>query len=130
MADRSIRVAVLEGDFVSLSAAGFPLSLQLQESALKLPDAMWTAKSTADSFSVSLVSPHNSAMTRRRRERKGEREGGRPRPRAMEIKTVPSNTWTMDQQGVKRVEGCGANDKRLIMAVFYGSLDGDFYPFK
>ena len=49
MADRSIRVAVLEGDFASLSAAGFPLSLslQLQESALKLSDAMWTAKSTA-----------------------------------------------------------------------------------
>ena len=41
-------MAVLEGNFASLSAAGFPLSLslQLQESALKLFDAMWTAKST------------------------------------------------------------------------------------
>ena len=27
------------------------------------------------------------------------------------IKIVPRNTWTMDQQGVKRVEVCGANDK-------------------
>ena len=44
------------------------------------------------------------------------------------IKIVPSNTWTMDQQGAKRVEVCGANDKRLITAVFCGSLVGDFLP--
>lgn len=44
------------------------------------------------------------------------------------IKIVSSNTWTMDQQGVKRVEVCGANDKRLITAVFCGSLVGDFLP--
>ena len=45
-----------------------------------------------------------------------------------EIKIVPSNTWTMDQKGAKRVEVCGANDKRLITAVFCGSLIGDFLP--
>ena len=44
------------------------------------------------------------------------------------IKIVPSNTWTMDQQGAKQVEVCGANDKRLITAVFCGSLVGDFLP--
>jgi len=44
------------------------------------------------------------------------------------IKIVPSNTWTMDQQGSKRVEVAGANDKRLITAIFCGSLVGDFLP--
>ena len=59
MADRSIKVAVLEGDFAGLSAAGFPLSLcvQLQRSALKLTDALWTAKSSAGGFSVSFFWP-------------------------------------------------------------------------
>lgn len=34
------------------------------------------------------------------------------------IRIVPSNNWTMDQQGVKRVEVGGAHDKQLITAVF------------
>ena len=34
------------------------------------------------------------------------------------IRSVPSNNWTMDQQGVKRVEVGGAHDKQLITAVF------------
>ena len=34
----------------------------------------------------------------------------------------------MEQQGTKRVELIGANDKRLITAVFCGSLVGDFLP--
>ena len=44
------------------------------------------------------------------------------------IKIVSSNNWTMDQQGVKRVEIGGAGDKQLITAVFCGSLVGDFLP--
>ena len=44
------------------------------------------------------------------------------------IKIVPSSTWTMEQQGTKRVELVGENDKRLITAVFCGSLVGDFLP--
>ena len=44
------------------------------------------------------------------------------------IKIVPSSTWTMEQQGAKRVETIGANDKRLITAIFCGSLTGDFLP--
>ena len=44
------------------------------------------------------------------------------------IKIVPSSTWTMDAQGSKRVEVAGINDKRLITAVFCGSLTGDFLP--
>lgn len=44
------------------------------------------------------------------------------------IKIVPSCTWTMDQQGSKRVEIVGVTDKRQITAVFCGSLTGDFLP--
>ena len=44
------------------------------------------------------------------------------------IRIVPSTNWTMDRQGVKRVEIGGACDKRLITAVFCGSLVGDFLP--
>ena len=52
-------MVVLEGDFASLSALGFPLalSLQLQQSCLRLTDAMWTAKSTNGGFSVCLFWP-------------------------------------------------------------------------
>ena len=41
------------------------------------------------------------------------------------IKIVSSSGWTMDQQGVKRVE---VNDKRQITAVFCASMVGDFLP--
>ena len=44
------------------------------------------------------------------------------------IKIVPSSTWTMERQGSKRVEAVGVNDKRLITAIFCGSLVGDFLP--
>ena len=36
------------------------------------------------------------------------------------IRIVPSNNWTMDQQGVKREEVGGARDKWLITACFVG----------
>ena len=42
------------------------------------------------------------------------------------IKIVPSSTWTMEQRGTKRVDLVGAGDKRLITAVFSGSLVADF----
>ena len=59
MADKAIKVAVLEGDFASLCALGFPLplSLQLQQSCLRLNEAMWTARSTNGGFSVSFFWP-------------------------------------------------------------------------
>ena len=34
----------------------------------------------------------------------------------------------MEKQGTKRVDLIGAGDKRLITAVFCGSLVGDFLP--
>ena len=56
MADKPIKVAVLEGDFAALSLLGFPLGLaiQLQQSNLNLADALWTAKSSNSGFSVIL----------------------------------------------------------------------------
>ena len=59
MANKPIKVIVLEGDSASLTALGFPMavSLQLQQSCLSLSEAMWTAKSTNGGFSVSLFWP-------------------------------------------------------------------------
>ena len=42
------------------------------------------------------------------------------------IRIVPCSPWTMDQQGARRVEMIGTNDKRQITGVFCGSLVGDF----
>ena len=44
------------------------------------------------------------------------------------LNIVPSSSWTMAQKGSKRVELTRMNDKRLITAVFCGSLSGDFLP--
>ena len=78
MANKAVRVAVIEGDFASLVGLGFPLSLslQLQESNLRLDQALWTAKSTKGGFSVSLFWPApdcktcKSEVQQKRRKRK------------------------------------------------------------
>ena len=44
------------------------------------------------------------------------------------IKMIPMNSWTMEQEGVQRVEMVGLSDKRQITAVFCGSILGDFLP--
>lgn len=44
------------------------------------------------------------------------------------IRIVPSSSWTMERHGSKRVELTGVDDKRMITAVFCGSLVGDFLP--
>lgn len=44
------------------------------------------------------------------------------------IKLVPVSSHTMDRQGCSRVEVTGVTDKRLITALFCGSLTGDFLP--
>ena len=44
------------------------------------------------------------------------------------IKLVPVSSHTMDRQGCNRVEVTGVTDKRLITALFCGSLTGDFLP--
>ena len=80
MADKAIRIAVLESDFASLSALGLPLlfGIQLQQSCLKLSEAHWTARSTVGSLSVSFFWPASENINvlnfgRRRRRGRGVR---------------------------------------------------------
>ena len=44
------------------------------------------------------------------------------------INYVPVTSWTMEQEGAKRVEVVAKDDKRQITAVFAGSFTGDFLP--
>lgn len=44
------------------------------------------------------------------------------------LRLIPSATWTMAEQGVRRVDIAGAKDKRMITAVLCGTLIGDFLP--
>jgi len=66
MANRGIKVAVLEGDFAAICDLGlsFSLCLQLQSSDLKLCEAMWSAKSSSTGFSVSLFWPYGVSTER------------------------------------------------------------------
>ena len=72
MADKPIKVALLEGDFAVLSLLGFPLGLtiQLQQSNLNLADALWTAKSSKSGFSVSFYWPAQVTVSKTKRKRK------------------------------------------------------------
>ena len=44
------------------------------------------------------------------------------------LNLIPSSSWAMEQRGAQRVEITGLNDKRMITAVFCGTLTGDFLP--
>ena len=44
------------------------------------------------------------------------------------INYVPVTSWTMEQEGAKRVELVAKDDKRQITAVFGASFTGDFLP--
>lgn len=46
----------------------------------------------------------------------------------MGISIVLGSTWTMELKGSKRVEITGISDKRQIMAVFCGTVAGEFLP--
>ena len=46
------------------------------------------------------------------------------------IKYIPLSNWTMAQEGSKRVEVVGIDDKRQITATFAVSFTGNFYLFK
>ena len=44
------------------------------------------------------------------------------------IEYIPVSQWTMAQEGSKRVEISGIEEKRQITAIVAGSLSGDFLP--
>lgn len=44
------------------------------------------------------------------------------------VKLVPSQNWTMEQQGSSRVEIAGINDKRQITVTLAGSMSGELLP--
>ena len=44
------------------------------------------------------------------------------------INYVPISSWIMEQEGVKRVEVTGKDDKRQLTALFACSMSGDFLP--
>ena len=44
------------------------------------------------------------------------------------IHYVPVSDWTMAEEGAKRVELVGKDDKRQLTAVFAGSMNGEFLP--
>ena len=44
------------------------------------------------------------------------------------IHYVPVGPWTMGEEGSKRMEIAGVDDKRQITVVFAGSFTGDFLP--
>ena len=44
------------------------------------------------------------------------------------IKYIPVSSWTMEREGIKRVEILGIDDKRQITAVFAATKAGNFLP--
>ena len=44
------------------------------------------------------------------------------------IQYVPISSWTMEQEGAKRVEIAGKDDKQQITAVLACTMNGDFLP--
>ena len=59
MAEKHVKVAMLEDDFAALSELGLPFSMSfpLQSAGHKLSKALWTAKSSSTGFSISLIWP-------------------------------------------------------------------------
>ena len=80
MANRAIKVAVLEGDFAAICDLGLPFSLclHLQSSDLKLCEAMWSAKSSSTGFSVSLFWPYGVSTERVNLRREATESDQRP----------------------------------------------------
>ena len=44
------------------------------------------------------------------------------------VKLIPSQNWTMEQQGSSQVEIAGISDKRQIMLTSAGSMSGELLP--
>ena len=95
MVDMTLKVAVLEGDFAAFCNIGLPFSVnyQLQERGLKMPDALWTARSSASGFSVSLFWPSIQSKDLKRKKRKKRRA---------KAKSVSSNQAVRSKCGTHR----------------------------
>ena len=105
MADKSIRVSVLEGDLAVLSSVGLPLSLcvQLQVSCLKLNEAQWTARSTPGGFSVSLFWPapapeKNGCCQKRKRKKRRRAKAGQVTVDSSKQSVQPTTPSVLPQQ--------------------------------
>ena len=103
MADKNrIKVAVIEGDYADLCSLGLPLALspQLQLQDLKLSGALWSAKTSPSSFSVTLYWPippgapltvDRKAKVKPRRKRKR----GKAKQQAIpNVSNIPTNVTT------------------------------------
>ena len=44
------------------------------------------------------------------------------------VNLIPSQNWTMEQQGSSRVEIAGINDKRQVTLTLAGSMSGELLP--
>lgn len=100
MSDRAMKVAVLEGDFVALYNLGLPFSIsyQLQEKGLKLPEALWTAKSSAAGFSVSLFWPSTCETLKKKKRRKRIKAKSQSKPK--ETAQAIVNAEPMDKAAI------------------------------
>jgi len=90
MADRAIKVSVLEGNFAALCNLGLPLSVSIQ-----LPDALWTVRSSSSGFSVSLFWPSR---------RDGVKKQRRKRRKRAKAKVVRANVVTQSLEPTKSPE--------------------------
>ena len=104
MADRAVKVAVLEGDFVALCNLGLPFSIsyQLQEKGLKLPDALWTVKSSTSGFSVSLFWPSSLLQHESLKKRKRQRKRGKAKSQS---KVKVANQVVLNNKAMEEVTG-------------------------
>ena len=104
MADRAVKVAVLEGDFVALCNLGLPFSIsyQLQEKGLKLPDALWTVKSSISGFSVSLFWPSSLLQHESLKKRKRQRKRSKAKSQS---KVKVANQVVLNNKAMEEVTG-------------------------
>ena len=83
----------MEGEFAALSAMGFPTSvcLQLQESGLKVTEAMWSTKSSSAGFSVSFFWPALTNLSSKASQRKRRKRHRNNNATSMKSKSSPAS---------------------------------------
>lgn len=105
IAQTTLRVCVLEGDYTHLQTVGVPLPLciQTQELGLSLNATLWTAKQSYNGFSVSFwpmsvvgYPPHRLSKPSKRRRRRRRRRNNRNNspPKLMRVRVVRRD-WSL-----------------------------------